>query len=68
MFCEKCSKVNICIKLCDKVDKLLKVDGIHSSEWIRPRVSSKKCKDGYGKWREIPLSRRIYEQFRDKNV
>ena len=56
--CEKCTN-QTCLKSgkpCKELNKLLKADGIHSADYIRPKVYSKKRKDGYGKWREIPFS------------
>ena len=56
--CEKCSNKK-CIrtgKPCSKVEKRLKTKGVFSSDFIRPERSSKKRRDGHGRWREVPFS------------
>lgn len=58
MTCKDC-KDKSCLKTgrpCAKIELFLRSQGIKGSDWIRPRVSPKKAKDGYGKWREIPFS------------
>lgn len=58
MDCKKCTDKK-CLKTkkpCQKVEIWLRAQGIYSSNWIRPRVSPKKLKDGLGKWREIPFT------------
>ena len=54
--CEDC-KDKKCLrtgKPCEKVERILRREGIHSVDWIRPRMSS--GKRGRGVWREIPFS------------
>ena len=56
--CLDCTK-KTCLKTgkpCKNVERILRRLGIYSRDWIRPRVSSKKAKDGKGPWREIPFS------------
>lgn len=66
MFCEQCKIRSKCNKICPPLNKYLSDKGIHAADWIRPQVSIQRQKDGRGKWREIPASHRIYEQFRPK--
>lgn len=57
-FCCKC-KDKKCLpagKPCQEVEKYLRKQGIKGRDWIRPRVSPMKAKDGKGKWREIPFT------------
>ena len=70
MRCNDC-KDKVCLKTgkpCKKMEIYLRSKGIKSRDWIRPRVSPKKDeKDKMGRWREIPASHRIYDQFRPKD-
>ena len=54
--CEKCPKREKCKTLCKKVKAHLRKCKIKTADWIRPRMYSKKRKDGLGPWREIPFS------------
>lgn len=54
--CSKCRKKE-CLKtgrVCKRIEKYLRKNQIHSADWIRPELSSKKR--GKGRWREIPFS------------
>ena len=54
--CETC-KHKICLKTgrpCQKLESILRKEGIYSADYIRPQMPSGKKKDG--KWREIPFS------------
>lgn len=56
--CEKC-KSKPCIKKgtpCRKVEKWLQKEGIKSSDWIRPKMPSRKRKNK-NVWRELPFSK-----------
>jgi len=53
--CNECQD-KTCIKtkkVCEKIEKILRAEGVKDSEWIRPRVNSSTAKkDGFGQWRE----------------
>lgn len=67
--CSTCPKYKSCVKVCKEMKDYLRKQGIYSSNWIRPRVSPKKDKkENKGRWREIPASHRIYEQFRGMHI
>lgn len=58
MNCRECES-KTCLTtgtLCEAVEAYLRTQGIYSDDWIRPRVSQKQCKDGFGKYREKPFS------------
>jgi hypothetical protein len=56
MLCNTCHNAPKCVKTCPKIERYLKSKGIYSSSFIRPEISSKKRKDGKGRWREVPFS------------
>ncbi len=54
--CETC-KHKICLKTgrpCQKLESILRKEGIYSADYIRPKMPS--TQRGKGQWREIPFS------------
>ena len=66
--CTMCINYDVCTEICQSLQEFMTQQGIYSDDYIRPMVSrSKRRKDDIGRWREIPASHRIYDQFRVKN-
>jgi len=66
--CTQCINYDRCSEVCPDLQEFMTQEGIYGNDYIRPMVSRiKRRKDEIGKWREIPASQRIYEQFRDRN-
>jgi hypothetical protein len=56
MLCNECLKCSNCVKTCPAIEDYLKRQHIYSKDYIRPKISRLKRKDGKGKWREVPNS------------
>lgn len=62
MFCENCDKRARCKEVCKDLNKYLNSQGIFTSNYIRPQISSKERRGErdkgiyHSKWREIPFS------------
>lgn len=55
------------VKVCEKVERILRRAGIKSANWIRPMMPSHKRQDGNGKWREIPFSSMKWDRENHEN-
>lgn len=54
-FCLSCKRKDECRRVCKRVEKYVRTQGIYDKDWIRPKVSSRK-RHKYGSWRETPFT------------